>query len=122
MAAWRQRMGTDQAKEIYRQRAATAETVNADAKAHRGLDALAMRGLGNVAGSAALFALPHSARERRAQRRQPILTELHRATAWPTNGTLATAPPHHPAELRRRGRLPPIPAQALSAGTARNPS
>ncbi len=60
VAAWRQRMGTDQAKEIYRQRAATAETVNADAKAHRGLDALAVRGLGNVAGSAALFALTYN--------------------------------------------------------------
>src|SRR3990170_3441124 len=51
VAAWRQRMGTDQAKETYRQRAATAETVNADAKAHRGLNALAVRGLGKVAGS-----------------------------------------------------------------------
>jgi hypothetical protein len=28
-------MATDEAKEIYKQRAATAETVNADAKAHR---------------------------------------------------------------------------------------
>jgi hypothetical protein len=60
VAAWRQRMGTDEAKEIYRQRAATAETVNSDAKAHRGLDALSVRGLGNVAGSAALFALTYN--------------------------------------------------------------
>ena len=60
VAAWRQRMGTDEAKEIYRQRAATAETVNADAKTHRGLDALAVRGLENVAGSAALFALTYN--------------------------------------------------------------
>ena len=60
VAAWRQRMGTDQAKEIYRQRAATAETVNADAKAHRGLDALAVRGLVKVAGSAGLFALTYN--------------------------------------------------------------
>lgn len=59
VAAWRQRMGTEQAKEIYRERAATAETVNADAKAHRGLDALSVRGLGNVAGSAGLFALTY---------------------------------------------------------------
>jgi transposase len=60
VAAWRQRMGTDQAKEIYRQRAATAETVNADAKTHRGLDALSVRGLRNVAGSASLFALTYN--------------------------------------------------------------
>jgi transposase len=36
VAAWRERMGTDEAKTLYKQRAATAETVNADAKAHRG--------------------------------------------------------------------------------------
>ena len=60
VAAWRQRMGTDQAKETYRQRAATAETVNAYAKAHRGLNALAVRGLGKVAGSVALFALTYN--------------------------------------------------------------
>ncbi len=61
VAAWRQRMGTDQAKEIYRQRAATAETVNADAKAHRGLNSLRVRGLVKVAGSAGLFALTYKA-------------------------------------------------------------
>ena len=41
VADWRKRMGTDEAKQIYRQRAATAETVNADAKRNRGLDSLA---------------------------------------------------------------------------------
>jgi transposase len=56
---WRTRMGTDEAKQIYKQRAATAETVNADAKAHRALDSLAVRGLGNVLGSASLFALTY---------------------------------------------------------------
>jgi len=60
VAAWRQRMGTDEAKEIYRQRAATAETVNADAKAHRGLNALSVRGLGKATGSAMLFALTYN--------------------------------------------------------------
>ena len=60
VAAWRQRMDTDQAKAIYKQRAATAETVNADAKAHRGLDRLAVRGLGKVLGSASLFALTYN--------------------------------------------------------------
>jgi transposase len=60
VAAWRRRMGTDDAKQIYKQRAATAETVNADAKAHRGLDRLAMCGLDKVLGSATLFALTYN--------------------------------------------------------------
>ena len=59
VAAWRQRMGTDEAKEIYKQRAATAETVNADAKEHRGLDSLNVRGLKKVLGAACLFALTY---------------------------------------------------------------
>jgi hypothetical protein len=60
VATWRQRMSTDEAKAIYKERAATAETVNADAKAHRGLDSLSVRGLTKVAGSASLFALTYN--------------------------------------------------------------
>ena len=60
VAAWRQRMGTDEAKEIYKQRAATAETVNADAKENRGLDSLAVRGVDKALGSASLFALTYN--------------------------------------------------------------
>ena len=60
VAAWRQRMGTDEAKEIYKQRAATAETVNADAKEHRGLDSLPVRGLDKALGVACLFALTYN--------------------------------------------------------------
>lgn len=60
VAAWRQRMSTDEAKGIYRQRAATAETVNADAKRHRGLDKLPVRGLTKVLGCALLFALTYN--------------------------------------------------------------
>lgn len=60
VAAWRQRMGTAEAKKVYKQRAATAETVNADAKQHRGLDSLAMRGLDKALGSACLFALTYN--------------------------------------------------------------
>ena len=52
------RMGTGDAKPIYKQRAATAETVNADAKAHRGMAATALRGLDQVTGSA-LSLRPH---------------------------------------------------------------
>lgn len=60
VAAWRERMGTDEAKAIYKQRAATAETVNADAKHHRGLDSLVLRGKQRVLGSACLFALTYN--------------------------------------------------------------
>ena len=45
VAAWRRRMGTDEAKAVYRQRAATSETVNADLKTHRGLVQLTVRGI-----------------------------------------------------------------------------
>lgn len=59
VAAWRARMGEAEAKEIYKERAATAETVNADAKGARGLDVLRVRGLGSVLASACLFALTY---------------------------------------------------------------
>ena len=44
IAAWRTRMGTDAAKAIYKERAATAETVNGDLRTWRGLDRLPVRG------------------------------------------------------------------------------
>jgi flagellar biosynthesis GTPase FlhF len=48
VAAWRARMGTEQAKEIYKQRAATAETVNADLRCWRGFNRLTVRGIHKV--------------------------------------------------------------------------
>jgi hypothetical protein len=56
---WRQRMGTEGAKEVYKERAATAETVNADVKANRGLSSLAVRGGDKVLASALLVALTY---------------------------------------------------------------
>jgi hypothetical protein len=44
VAAWRQRMGTVEAKAIYKQRAATIELVNADLKEWRGLRQLRVVG------------------------------------------------------------------------------
>jgi transposase len=44
-AQWRERMGTAAGKGVYKERAATVETVNADLKAHRGLVQLTVRGL-----------------------------------------------------------------------------
>jgi hypothetical protein len=51
-------MGTDDTTQIDQQRAATAETVNADAKAHRGMAATALPGLDKVTGIGCLFASP----------------------------------------------------------------
>jgi hypothetical protein len=54
VAAWRERMGTDEAKGIYKDRAATAETVNADLSTWRGLDGFLVRG-GNKVKSVVLL-------------------------------------------------------------------
>jgi transposase len=52
---WRARMGSDEGKAIYKERAATVETVNGDLKTHRGLDRFVVRGL-EKAKSVALWA------------------------------------------------------------------
>ena len=59
IAAWRVRMGTQQAKDIYRERAATAELVNAQAR-NRGLRLLPVRGLPKVRAVVLWFALAHN--------------------------------------------------------------
>jgi transposase len=48
VAQWRQRMGTDAAKEVYKQRSSTIETVNGELKTYRGLGRLVVRGLNKV--------------------------------------------------------------------------
>jgi transposase len=48
VADWRTRMGTPEAREIYKLRAATAETVNAHLRCFRGLDRFRVRGLPKV--------------------------------------------------------------------------
>ena len=45
LGQWRQRMGSAAGKEIYKQRAATSETVNADLRTHRGMGRMLVRGL-----------------------------------------------------------------------------
>jgi transposase len=56
---WRQRMGTPEAKEIYKDRASTAECVNAIAR-NRGLRQLVVRGLKKARCIALWFALAHN--------------------------------------------------------------
>jgi transposase len=59
IAQWRQRMGSETAKEIYKQRAATAECVNAIARG-RGLSQFLVRGLNKVKAVALWYALAHN--------------------------------------------------------------
>jgi transposase len=59
VAAWRQRMGTEEAKAIYKDRAATAECVNALAR-RRSLVQLVVRGVTKVRAVALWVALAHN--------------------------------------------------------------
>jgi len=59
VAAWRVRMGTPAAREIYKERAATAECINALAR-NRGLQRFTVRGLVKAKAVALLFALAHN--------------------------------------------------------------
>jgi transposase len=59
VARWRQRMGTDEAKELYKLRAATIECVNAQAR-NRGLQRLLVRGQAKARCVALLYALAHN--------------------------------------------------------------
>jgi transposase len=59
VAEWRKRMGTDEAKEIYKERAATAECVNAQAR-NRGLGQFLVRGLDKIKTVATWFAITHN--------------------------------------------------------------
>jgi transposase len=75
IAEWRQRMGTPEAKEIYRERAATAECVNAISR-NRGLRQFLVRGLEKVRAVVLWFAIAHN---------------LMRAVALRASATLAPA-------------------------------
>lgn len=57
--AWRKRMATDEAKELYKKRAASAELINA-IHHNRGLTAFRVRGLEKVKAVALWFALIHN--------------------------------------------------------------
>ena len=59
VAHWRQRMNTDAARQIYKERAATAECVNAQAR-NRGLLRMPVRGLAKVRCVVKLYVLAHN--------------------------------------------------------------
>jgi len=59
VAQWRQRMATPEAKEVYKERAATAECVNALAR-NRGMQQFLVRGLRKIKAVVLWFALAHN--------------------------------------------------------------
>jgi transposase len=61
IAAWRKRMETDEARQIYKERAASAECVNAQTR-NRGLIRLLVRGLKKVKAIALWYAIAHNLR------------------------------------------------------------
>jgi len=48
VSAWRKRMGTEEAKEIYKERSAAAERTNADVRTYRTMDRMLVRGTSKV--------------------------------------------------------------------------
>jgi transposase len=60
VAAWRERMQTDAAKQLYRQRGAIAERINADVRTHRTLGRVLVRGQDKVLSCALWAALAHN--------------------------------------------------------------
>jgi len=48
IAGWRNRMNSDAGKEIYKERASTSETVNAEVRTYRGLSPFSVRGIAKV--------------------------------------------------------------------------
>lgn len=59
LGQWRERMGTDQAKEIYKQRAASIECTNAQLRNH-GLQRFNVRGLDKSKAVLLWYALAHN--------------------------------------------------------------
>lgn len=58
--AWRARMASDEAKTIYKTRAATAERINADARTYRALTRIPVRGLTKIHSWVLWIALAHN--------------------------------------------------------------
>jgi transposase len=63
VAAWRARMQTEEAKQQYRYRGAIAERLNADARTHRTLGQILVRGLVKVQACVLWVALAHNLRQ-----------------------------------------------------------
>lgn len=79
IGAWRVRMGTDEAKETYKLRAATVEWANAQARVRYGVQQLRVRGLDKVRCVALWVAIAHN-----------FLIYLRHLYQPPTSGSLTT--------------------------------
>lgn len=66
--AWKQRMASAEGKHIYKERAATSETVNGELRTYRGLTPITVRGLGKIKCVALWCALAYNV--------------MHLGTAW----------------------------------------
>jgi len=82
VAQWRERMNSDAARTIYKDRAATAECVNAQAR-NRGLQRMPVRGLGKVKCVVRLYVLAHN-----LMRMAALVPEL---IGWGTGASAMTA-------------------------------
>lgn len=85
VAQWRQRMASAEAREIYKDRAATAECVNAQMRNH-GLQRMPMRGLIKARATALLHALAHNLR-----RMMTLAPQLLRHRTAPLRSTAGLA-------------------------------
>ena len=100
VAEWRQRMGTAEAKAIYKERASTIETVNAELKTERGLTPFRVRGVPKVRCVALWCALALTRALPRGDRRQLVAllggvadaAERAAAVATGTGGRRTRAP------------------------------
>jgi hypothetical protein len=79
VAEWRQRMASEEAKEIYKDRAATAECVNALAR-NRGLQQFLVRGLRKVKAVTLWYALVHNVMRSATLRAEAALRAICSAT------------------------------------------
>jgi transposase len=77
LTEWRVRMGTDEAKAIYKERAGVAECVNALAR-NRGLQQFRVRGLAKARTIAVWFALAHNLRRWAVLRAEVEVTTVYR--------------------------------------------
>jgi transposase len=101
VAAWRRRMGTDGAKEIYKERASTAETINADLGTKQGLGPLSVRGLDRVLSVAVLSALTYNVLFLRGLQNPQVVFFFSHFGSW---GGGAPPPPPLPRPAPRGAR------------------
>lgn len=76
VAEWRKRMGTEAAKELYKERAASVECVNAQTRSHQGIQQVRVRGQAKVKCVALWTAITHNLLIWIKQRRQTQNTAL----------------------------------------------